>query len=241
LIARHFNKVASFGRPETLRPPFFVPGDTMSDEQRDIDPIEQNARTSVNPETNVPDCRENNLGDARTQGRARADKNHLHSTHHGVLCREPLETLVRLGENKRHLRQIEKNFRAELKPSGTIANAIFDRMFCCYLRCLLAAKLEARALAAVDSPQASGRRRVARISSEELPTLIFSDETQHHLQNLSSGLCGQIALVQKYDSHFSREFFRSLGLLLVLKNSGEVGLAKCIGKALGAHKDSLEG
>jgi hypothetical protein len=213
----------------------------VSDEQRGIDPIEPNDPARIKPETGLPNCHENNQSDAQTQGRARKDKNHVHSSRHGILCRDPLEILVSLGENKRRLRKIEKNFLAELKPSGTIANVIFDRMFSCYLRCLLAAKLEARALNPVDSPGPHGGRRVARISAEELPTLIFSDETQHHLQNLSSDLWSQIALVQKYDSHFSREFFRSLGLLLVLKTSGEAGLAKCIGKALGAPKDFPEG
>jgi len=212
----------------------------MSNEQRNIGPIDPN-HMSTNPETNLADCSENNQGDAQTKDRARTDKNRLHSTRHGILGRDPLETLVRLGENKRHLRRTEKNFRAELRPSGTIANLIFDRMFSCYLRCLLAGKLEARALTPVDSSGRHGGRRVAGISAEELPTLIFCDETQQDLQNLSSDLWSQIALVQKYDSHFSREFFRALGLLLVLKTSGEAGLAKCIGKALGAHKDSVEG
>jgi hypothetical protein len=210
----------------------------MSNEQRDIEPIEPE---STEPEISLSSCHENNRGDAQTQGRVRKDKTCLHRTRHGILCRDPLETLVKLGENKRHLRKIEKDFRAELEPSGTIANVIFDRMFSCYLRCLLAVKLEARALIPVDSPAPHGERRVARISPEELPTLIFCDETQQHLQDLSSNLWSRISLVQKYDSHFSREFFRSLGLLLVMKGSGEAGLANCIGKALGAHKDSVEG
>jgi len=88
----------------------------MSDEQRNIGPIDPNDHMSMNPETNLPDCRENNQGDAQTKDGVRKDKNRLHSTRHGVLCRDPLETLVRLGENKRHLRKPEKNFRAELDP-----------------------------------------------------------------------------------------------------------------------------
>jgi hypothetical protein len=216
-------------------------GGIVSDQRPDIEPSQQNDHTNNKAETGLTNWRENNPGGAEGSRRVRKDKNRVHTTRHGVLSRYPLETLVSLGENKRRLLKIEKNFLAELRPAGAIANAIFDKMFSCYLRCLLAAKLEARALIPVDSPGPHGGRRVARISAEELPTLIFSDETQHHLYNLSSDLWSQIALVQKYDSHFSREFFRSLGLLLVLKTGGEASLAKCIGKALGAPKDLSEG
>ena len=173
--------------------------------------------------------------------RTRKDKNRVHSTRHGVLSRYPLQILINLGESKRRLLKIEKNFLADLEPRGTIGNALFDRMFCAYLRELLAGKMEAQAMAMVDSSTPRDGMRAVGISAQELPTLIFSADSQRDLVILSPNLWTQIALVQKYDTYYSREFFRCLGLLLVLKNGGEAALAKCVSKVLGTHKDPLEG
>jgi hypothetical protein len=54
----------------------------------------------------------------RRATRARTDRGKLHARHHGVLSRNPLEALIRLGETPRHLRKIKKMLRAELMPSG---------------------------------------------------------------------------------------------------------------------------
>jgi len=55
----------------------------------------------------------------------REDKDHIHAIRHAVLSRHLLEALVRLGENKRSLRRIERQFLVELKPSGFAAEMLF--------------------------------------------------------------------------------------------------------------------
>jgi hypothetical protein len=58
--------------------------------------------------------------------RPRKDKGKLHARHHGLLSRNPLEALIRLGENPRELIKIEKMLRAELKPTRIVGKILFD-------------------------------------------------------------------------------------------------------------------
>jgi hypothetical protein len=201
-----------------------------------------NKHFEIESATKAVEAEENNLGRTEAPGGARKDKGAIHNTHHGVLSRHPLQALVKLGENPKRLRQIESKFHAELQPSGAVGNMLFDKMFSSYLRSILAAKLEARALASIDrqTPKA-GRQQTHISAAEEQPALVIEDMAEQDLQTVPDDLYSQLALVQKYDGHYSREMFRSLGLLLALKNAGEAGLAKCIGKSWGANKDLLEG
>ena len=98
----------------------------------------------------VADGDKKNRKKPQTTGRARKDKRGLHTMRHAMLTRYPLQALARLGENVRHLRKIEREFRAELKPVGMVGQMLFDRMFSAYLRCLLAARAEAIALIPID-------------------------------------------------------------------------------------------
>lgn len=171
----------------------------------------------------------------------RKDAGRLHCTRHGILSKNSFQALVNLGENPRTLRQIERGFREEVRPRGPVANMLFDRMFCAYLSSVLAKKLEARALSSIDQPVSQGVVPSARISIEEQPTVIFGGVTNGDLQTVPVDLCSQLALVQKYDGHYSREMIRYLGLLIALKNGGELGLAKFIGKWSGPNKTFSEG
>ena len=144
---------------------------------------------------------------------------------------------MRLGENKRSLRRIEREFRAELKPSGIVAEALFDRFFSCYLRCLLVAKAEATAFAPIDQP-AVGARLIKSLKEREVPTLVIQDSIETSGAHLSTDLLRQLALVARYDGHFSKEMYRALGMLLILRSGGEVALEQCAGKILGVNKES---
>lgn len=167
--------------------------------------------------------------------KARKDKQRLHVMRHAVLSQFPLQALARLGENVRPLRRMERQLRAELKPSGMLGDMLFDRGWSSYLRCLLAARAEETAML----PNLHGRdlpAQTPRIEEGEIPILMFeSSETME--QNLSPYLFRQLLLVQRYDSHFSREAFRCFGLLLLLKNGGEAGLQQFIEKALGIRRE----
>jgi hypothetical protein len=169
----------------------------------------------------------------------RKDKHRLHSMRHAVLSRYPLEALAHLGENIRQLRNLERTLRTELKPSGVVGAMVFDRLWSSYLRCLLAARAEAVALSPTDRP-AELPGRAAVIREDELPTLISNDHSQVN-EVFSTDLIRQLALVERYDRHFSREMYRALTMLLVAKSGGQAGLERCLGRALGFNINSSEG
>jgi hypothetical protein len=128
--------------------------------------------------------------------------------------------------------------RAELKPNGAVADLYFDRMWSAYLRCVLCARAEAMALV----PR--GQRKdlnasIPTLPERELPTLVWAGHDAE--KELSPELFKQLALLQRYDAHFAREMNRTLGLLLILRESGEAGMARCVGKALGLGNDRIGG
>jgi hypothetical protein len=175
----------------------------------------------------------------RGEQRRRKDKGHLHATRHGALTRYPLEALGRLGEDVRSLRRMERRFRLTLKPVGEIAALVFDRFFSSYLRCLLGARIEALTLvptASVSEPQV-----LPTLRERELPTLILPEENDCKaiIAALPPDVFRELVLVQRYDRHFSREMFRALAMLLVLRDGGEGGLEQCIAQIVGLKKDNL--
>jgi hypothetical protein len=170
----------------------------------------------------------------------RKDKGRLHATNHGVLSRYPHEALVRHGENPKTLRKIKRDLLAELKPSGTpgaMFFLFFDRFWSSYLRCLLAAKAEAATSAPIDQP-AGESQLIASLKEREVPTLVFPDSSGTSEIHLSADLLRQLALVARYDAHFSREMYRALGILLILRGGGEAALERCYGKILGVNKEA---
>jgi hypothetical protein len=164
----------------------------------------------------------------------RKDRTRIHMTRHAVLSRFPLQALAALGENVRQLRRLEAKFRAELKPSSAVGGMLFDRMWSSYLRCLLAARAEAMALG--PDEQQTDATTTPTLVRKELPTLVWPDQPTAK-EKLSSELFRYLALVQRYDSHFSRELYKCLGMLLVLRDNGEAVLARCITKTLGINHD----
>jgi len=112
---------------------------------------------------------------------------------------------------------------------------LFDRLWSSYLRCLLVAKAEATAFAPIDQP--AGKSRLI-LKERELPTLVVEDSSGTGEAHLSTDLVRQLALVARYDAHFSKEIYRALTLLLILRNGGEAALEQCAGKLLGINRES---
>jgi len=168
----------------------------------------------------------------------RKDKGHLHATRHAALSRYPLEALRHLGENPKTLRRLERRLRAELKPHGAIAAIVFDRFWSSYLRCLLAARSELNALAPADIP-AGQKSAGPSLREREVPTLVLPEAQDQRMtyQTLPPDLFRQLVLVQRYDRHFSREMYRALAMLLVLRSSGEAGLEQCVKHMLGVNSE----
>jgi hypothetical protein len=161
--------------------------------------------------------------------RKRADRGHLHATRHGVLARYPLETLEKLGEDTRKLRRLERRFRQALRPVGEIALLLFDKFWNSYIHLILAARFEANL---VVPRVTSGDPGVALPQLRELtvPTLFIPDgsEVGSISQALPADLIHELALLQRYESHHSRELYRALHLLLIMREGGEDGLTQLL-------------
>jgi hypothetical protein len=209
---------------------------------------EQNATTNQSLETDrrVEDSREAVTGDGPTPSaapgskrpRKRADQGHLHATRHGILSRHLLEALKMLGEDIKPIRRLERRFRKVLSSKGEIADLIFDRFFSSYLRCILSARVEAKAIA----PRSTATNESAVIPSVrelEFPTLIMADgpDNASTTSPIPPDLIHQLVLIQRYDRHFAREMYRALSLLLVLRNGGEDALHEIIVQVLGVGKN----
>jgi hypothetical protein len=171
----------------------------------------------------------------------RKDRGRLHVSRHAVLSRYPLEALQSLGEDVKKYRQLERRFRETLKPDGEIAGFLFDRFFSSYLRCVLAARVEANSFARTAT-SADPSAAIPSLHERDVPTLVFPNGQE----NISihaifpTDLFRELVLIQRYDRHFSREMYRALSLLLVLRDGGEDGLQQCIGQILGSGKKQGE-
>lgn len=166
----------------------------------------------------------------------RKDKNRVHATHHGILSRNALEALVRSGENVRELRRVKRLLRAELQPEGMMGEIIFDRAWSAYLRCILISRTEANILAPKD-PALGPAERTPILRESRLPTLVYEDAEM--LRSFSGELLRCLALVQRYDAHVVREFYRAVGMLLTMRGAAP-GITQQLAKAAGGNKDFLE-
>jgi hypothetical protein len=150
--------------------------------------------------------------------------------HSGTLSKHPEEALAGRGESVRQLRFIKSKLRAELQPQGVLADILFDRAWSCYLRCKLIALAEGSLLAPKNNP-ANSANSIPTLREDDLPTLVF--EQSDLTGNLSAELLRHLVIVQRYDSHFSREFYRAIGMLLELRNNGKSGLTLRMRKTFG--------
>jgi hypothetical protein len=148
-----------------------------------------------------------------------------------------LEALQSLGEDVKKFRRLEGRFREALKPDGAIAGMLFDRCFSSYLRCVLAARLEASAVAPTAT-SANPSAVVPLLRERDVPTLVLPNghEGTSIRATFPEEVFRELVLVERYDRHFCREMYRALSLLLVMRNGGEDGLQQCIGQILGASK-----
>jgi hypothetical protein len=188
----------------------------------------------------LADSRSTETGQATAQpypSCSRKDRGRRHVTRHLIQSRYPLEALERAGENVRSLRHLERQLRAELKPAGAVGDVLFDRFFSSYLRCLLAAKSEMQ-LRAADLE--SGAMRSAPVPPENDAPVIIWERAEINAHTLSGELLGKLALLQRYDLHFSREMYRNLVLLLSLRDGDKASLPHGLGRMFGIHPISEE-
>lgn len=175
------------------------------------------------------------------QQACRKDSGQTHRVQHGVLSREVLVALTRLGENPKTYRRLERHFRAALRPPAPWGDFFFDRFWACYLRLMLIARLEGNLLNSKPQPQDNRIRSLPlSLMPGKQPTLVLpdSDDKQSEapplLAELPAELLGQLALAQRYDRHYAREMYRALALLLLLRRGGEAALESWAAEIAGA-------
>jgi hypothetical protein len=161
----------------------------------------------------------------------RGDKGKLHRRRNGLLSKHPLQVLARKGENIRDICHQERALRAELQPAGTLGKILFDRLWSSYLRCLLIDRTEAELL----SPEQQHSTRSTQLPTlriDHVPTLVYENVVA------PDGICAEIlkylAITQRYDAHYSNDFYRNLGLLLAHRNGGVSGLTDELLKTSGS-------
>ena len=168
----------------------------------------------------------------------RTDQGRLHAVRDSVLSRGLLETLTRYGENPRKLRRMEAELRAVLKPKGPLGNLLFGRFWSCVLRLILVARLEEIGLA----PRRNASKRhmaVPSLREGSMPVLVTAEghedltAVSRTVEALEPDVFGRLALIARYDRAASKEMYRTLGLLMLMRDDGEKGLASGIRAAAG--------
>jgi hypothetical protein len=191
------------------------------------------------PSTNSP-VRQSDVNydqEKKTQRGGRKDQGRLHAVRNSVLSRGLLETLAGFGESPRALRRIEAELRAQLKPSGPLGELLFDRFWSCVLRLILVSHLEGRRMTCSAAPSESDAE-VPYIQDGPVPVLVnrSKGETMREAsvaEVINRDLFEKLALIARYDRSASREMYRTLGLLLVMRDGGSKSLTTAVRAAAG--------
>jgi hypothetical protein len=174
----------------------------------------------------------------------RMDSGKLHRVKHGILSREALDALVQVGGDRKSFRRLERQYRAALRPIGPFGNLFFDRFWSSYLKLNLVGRLETQ-LFAGKSVSKSKPESFALVPGQQ-PTLVRQDPDGQPsgatpmMQELCPDLLRELVLAQRYDRHHSREMYRSLALLLLLRRGGEAALESWASEMFGAEQPRKE-
>jgi hypothetical protein len=180
----------------------------------------------------------------RENGR-RTDHGRLHAVRNSVLSRGLLEILTRYGENPRTLRRMERELRAELKPTSALGNLFFNRFWSCVLRLILVSHLEDTGIM-TDGIPSKDEIATPFLREGPIPVLVTSatnnalTDSDPKSKPLDQELLQRLSLIARYDRSASREMYRTLGFLLVMRDGGEKGLTGAIRAAAGIRSLDLE-
>jgi len=175
----------------------------------------------------------------------RKDSGKPHRVRHGILSREVLNALIQSGEDQKTLRRLERQFRAALQANGPFGDLFFDRFWAAYLRLLLISHFETRLI--IGDSASKSKPKLMALTPGPRPTLVQQDPDDQQpqdnflLQELPQDLLRSLVLVQRYDRHQSRELYRALGLLLIMRRGGELALEDWATEILGNNKSRQEG
>lgn len=200
----------------------------LSDGISSAEPRLSDASPGSRPLDVIPAKAEQEFRTRKPRKVCRTDSGKLHRVRHGILAREALDALVQVGEDRRTLRRLERQYHEALRPNGPLGNLFFDRFWASYLRLLLIGRLETR-LTAGNSVGKSEPESLALVPGVQ-PTLVRQDPDGQPsgatplMQTLPRDLLRDLVLVQRYGRNHSRELYRALGLLLLLRRGGEAAL-----------------
>jgi hypothetical protein len=174
----------------------------------------------------------------------RTDSGKLHRVKHGVLSREALDALVQVGEDRKTFRRLEREYRAALRPPGPFGDLFFDRFWSSYLKLILVGRLETQ-LFAGKSVGKSKPDSLVLVPGHQ-PTLVSQHPDVQPVEaiplneELPPDLLRGLVLAQRYDRHHSREMYRSLAVLLLLRRGGEAALESWASEMFGAEHPRKE-
>jgi hypothetical protein len=199
------------------------------------------------PETSDEHYVEPNAGTSEQAGSGdngggRKDRGRLHAVRSSAMYRGLLESLRRFGENPKALRRMEAELRAALGPIGPVGNLLFARFWSAVLRLILVERLEQAELATKGSSSKCSIP-VPSLRESSIPILVLPPEHGNSpsdpgaSESLEPELFSRLALIARYDRAASREMYRTLGLLLLMRSRGEKGLADAIRAAAGIRLD----
>lgn len=161
------------------------------------------------------------------------------------MSRGLLETLCKCGENRRSLRRMEAELRAELKPAGPLGKLLFDRFWSCVLRLIFGSHLEGKGLFTSAVPSKSSA--VPYLQDGPVPILVTQTQDNNVTDDpkesevMDQDLFQRLALIARYDRSASREMYRTLGFLLVMRDGGGKGLTAAVRAAAGIKECAVEG
>lgn len=113
----------------------------------------------------------------------------------------------------------------ELQPEGALGDFLFDRFWFCLLKLLLTARAENNVVPA----KRSLKERVEEAGMLAMVGARAESDRDNSLVEIQNLL--------RYDSHYSREALRLIGIFLAFKTEGDSGAARMLYKRFVPAKD----
>ncbi len=163
----------------------------------------------------------------RKKTKKRQDHGRMHAVRNSLLTRGLLNALRGHGQNMRQLRETERALRNALRPSGPLGDLFFDKFWASVLRLILCSQLESAALADTGD-ESSPVTVLPELHRKSEPMLMLSPSPRElstfDMHPSETDLLHQLSLIARYDRAASREMYRCLSLLLLLRDAGDGAL-----------------
>jgi hypothetical protein len=168
----------------------------------------------------------------------RRDLGGLHAPRNSVLSHGLLEFLRTDGQNIRALRAREAALRKMLRPEGPLGEMFFDQFSASSLRLIVAARLEKKILTQ-EKPADQTKSLPPELYRQLAPMLITHQGEDNSAERKGQDGCDaellhQLLLIARYQRAAAREQYRSLNILLLLRDQGEdLGLRNWLSAQVG--------